>query len=217
MKRIEEIAKEAGIEHKEIEEAKSFYKLVKKDMSEHKVQYDRLDNFFCGNDLVTWFWLAENPEVYSVSYDIHRTNKSNRLKERVEKCFPELASRNRFLEVDLTSSWPAEEDNQKYLAIAIHACGNLSDIFIRNCTDQRIPFAIAPCCHRKDLFVLNPKNYPLCKNYQESSFDLYQDMIRIQFAKEKKYSVGIKYLPEKITPKNRIIIGVPEENEDGTN
>ncbi len=217
MKKIEEIAKEAGIEHKEIEEARYFHNQVKKVLSQRSVSYNLLNNFFCGNDLVTWFWLAENRHLYSVSYDLRRTNKSDRLREKVENNFPELALRNKFLEVDLTTSWPAEEDNKNSLTIAIHACGNLSDIFIRNCTDQRIPFAIAPCCHRKDLFVLTPKNYPLCKNYQESSFDLYQDMTRIQFAKEKKYSLEIRYLPEKITPKNRIIIGVPEENEDGTN
>ncbi len=44
---IEEIAKEAGIEYKEIEEAKYFHSQVKKILSQIPIPYDRLNYFFC--------------------------------------------------------------------------------------------------------------------------------------------------------------------------
>lgn len=210
MKRIEEIAKEAGIEHKEIEEAKGFYSQVDKILSQQSVRYGLLDNFFCGNNLVTWFWLAEKPALRSKSYDIIKTNKSRRLKEKIESYFPTLASRNNFFEIDLTSSWPAREDNQRPLAIAVHACGNLSDIFIKNCVGQRVPFALAPCCHKKKSFVVSPKEYPPEADYDDTTFDFYQDKIRIKYAVEQGYRVFLESLPKEITPKNTILLGVPQ-------
>lgn len=212
MKRIEDIAKEAGIEHKEIEEAKYFHYQVKKILSLRLVSYNLLNNFFCGNDLATWFWLADNQNLESISWDIVRTNKNNRLREKVEEYFPGLTARDRFLRTDLTFSWPAREDCQKSLAIAIHACGNLSDTFIKNCTDSRIPFAIAPCCHKKDSFVLSPVNYPSDLRYEDHSFDLYQDKVRAKYAEEKGYDIFFESLPVKITKKNRIILGVPQND-----
>ncbi len=212
MKKIEEIAKESGIEYKEIEEARYFHNQVKKALSQMPVSYNLLNNFFCGNDLVTWFWLAENRQLCSSSYDLLRTNKSNRLRKKVESYFPELASRNKFLEVDLITSWPAEEDDKHSLAIAIHACGNLSDIFIRNCTDKRIPFALAPCCHKKNSFVLSPKDYPSISRYEETNFDVRQDLIRAKYVEEKGYDIFFRFLPVEITVKNRIILGVPQND-----
>ncbi|HLC81008.1 MAG TPA: methyltransferase [Candidatus Nanoarchaeia archaeon] len=214
MKRIEEIAKEAGIEHKEIEEGRCFYRQVKKSLSQISASYSQLDNFFCGNNLTTWFWLADDLNLDSLSCDINLTNKSRRLREKIKECFPELESRNKFVKTDLTSSWLEEEEEggRKSLAIAIHACGNLSDIFIKNCTARRIPFAIVPCCHKKDSFVLSPANYPYGLRYEDYAFDFYQDRIRAKYAEEKGYDIFFESLPIKTTAKNRIILGVPQDD-----
>lgn len=96
------------------------------------------------------------------------------------------------------------------LVIAIHACGNLADAFIKNCTKRHQLFALVTCCHNSNSLVLTPQEYPLGNDYNQSNFSAYQDLIRAQYAREQGYHIYWEQLPEEITPKNTIMIGIPD-------
>ncbi len=236
-----EIARESGLGIKHAYKVIYFRKIVEETLHRESVHYNRIANLFCGNGLASWCWLLRNgglavktkvePKAETsetISVDIHKTTKYDNVEEKVISLFPNLKERNKFIQGDLTrpdfyrelklSVKRGEEERrdrrkkrEDYLVIAIHACGNLTDFFIKNCLEQRLKFAVSPCCHDLDSIILVPKEYPSGKDYDLNKFDVYQDLIRAQYAREQGYKILLEYLPKSITPKNRIIIGIPNQ------
>ena len=206
---LSEIARSVGISSRHVLKAQSFRQVVIDSLGKRP---KNVVNLFCGNGIATWHWLRQDDDVQIISSDIRITSKYNTIEREVLALNPNLVGRNVFVQTDLThddfyanlGSNPAAN----YLAIAIHACGTLSDAFIRNCARYGLDFAVATCCHSKTQLVLEPQEYPNGALYSEDDFALYQDLVRAQFAREQGYNVMAVTFSSEITPMNHVLVGV---------
>jgi hypothetical protein len=199
---LKEIAKTAGIRSRHVDKCVSFAEIVEKVFEEHGVKYNKVSNLFCGNGLASWYWTMQGVEVKS--FDINYTTKYKKIKQLVGT---QLQDKNTFIQKDLRKS--SSYEGVTGLATAIHACDDLSDVFINNCIEYQLPFALVTCCHDRDTFVLQPEIYPDGRLYSNKTFDEYQDLIRAQFVQEHGYQVVMRSLPQEFTKKNTVIVGIP--------
>ena len=103
--------------------------------------------------------------------------------------------------------WKLDNLYSNSLILSIHACGNLTDRVIELSMASKNDFAVMSCCHG-DKIYFTPQELPSNKIVEERGRDYYQDMLRLQFIRERDYIEGIYEIPAEITPKNRIIWGV---------
>ncbi|MEA3429811.1 MAG: methyltransferase [Nanoarchaeota archaeon] len=95
------------------------------------------------------------------------------------------------------------------ILVAVHACGNLTDLIIEAAVSSKSYLAVIPCCYNSRM-----KNYTLGeppdnrKLLYDSEKDYY-DAFRVQFLREQGYSVFLERIDSKITPMNNVIIGIP--------
>ncbi len=90
---------------------------------------------------------------------------------------------------------------------AVHAYGSLTDTVIQEGLRRKIPFAVMPCCY-KDSVYLPQGSLPYFQNKREAI-----DAARVTAIQEEGYQVVVRAIDRKVTPMNRIIIGVPAERE----
>ena len=113
--------------------------------------------------------------------------------------WPRLAGRvrfeaRRFEEVAVT---PAD------LVVSCHACGSLTDAVLERAAAARARVAVLPCCHdhargdARDLAGWMPA-------------DLAIDALRATRLRQQGYRIWTKTIPAEVTPRNRLLIAVPE-------
>jgi hypothetical protein len=112
--------------------------------------------------------------------------------------WPQLAGRVQFIADSLDHIDLTPND----LVVSSHACGSLTDRVIDAATAHNARLAVLPCCH--DVETCDPGALtgwlPLA---------LAIDVQRAVRLESRGYRVWTKQIPEEITPKNRLLIGVP--------
>jgi len=116
----------------------------------------------------------------------------------------------------LSTRWPKLKDttyvvgdmrelpvNALDLVVSVHACGPLTDRVIEKAVVARAAVAVLPCCHSerlnddRDLAAWMP-------------VDLAIDAARAMRLQDAGYATHLGTIPERITPKNRLILGWPK-------
>ncbi len=87
-------------------------------------------------------------------------------------------------------------------ALATHACGRLTDQSVELAMERGCPIAVTPCCYTKRTGVAPPVLQ------RELGLEIATDTERTLRLHQAGYTVKWKYIPESITPMNRVIIGV---------
>ena len=116
--------------------------------------------------------------------------------------WPRLAGRVERRVADLASASVAADD----LVVSVHACGALSDVVLERAIAARAHVALLPCCH----------DAARCDTGGLLGFlplPLAVDATRVARLRAAAYDVVTQTIPVRITPHNRLILGLPRPVE----
>jgi hypothetical protein len=121
------------------------------------------------------------------------------------------------------------------IVVSSHACGNLTDRVLERAAEARASVAVLPCCHEKVKGTIERRTPHHGDARPETSADgvhrepaahgrfdptslegwvdraLAIDVERALWLQRQDYRVRTQTIPPAITPKNRLLIGVPQE------
>ena len=112
--------------------------------------------------------------------------------------WPRLAGRVRFEAIGIEDAVLSSAD----LVVSCHGCGSLTDVVLERAAAVRARVAVLPCCHdraRADTGGLDGW----------MAADLAIDAIRATRLRGHGYRIWTKTIPAGVTPRNRLLIGVP--------
>jgi hypothetical protein len=187
-----QLSSDSGISLKEFDEARYFNQQVKSVLN---LPFDCVYDMCAGNGLNGFYWLSKKQTKFLHSYDI----KENKYFKSLSKNFTDY--QYHIEDIFKTDINPSD----KSAFISIHACGNLTDRIIDIAASKRKPFAIMPCCYR---YHDNPYFSPESIEYFDNKDDAI-DAARIKRAESSGFKIVLRKIPQEITKKNRIIIGLP--------
>jgi hypothetical protein len=124
------------------------------------------------------------------------------LVEAMARAWPRLLGRVRLLEEPLYQLALEPSD----VVISVHACGALTDLVLARALEARCRVAVLPCCHDQD--TCDTGNL-------EGWLDIPAaiDATRALRLRQAGYRVHTQCIPLEITPKNRLLLGSPTEQE----
>lgn len=93
---------------------------------------------------------------------------------------------------------------KKDLVVSVHACGALTDAVLSRAIEARAHVAVLPCCH--DLATCDTG---ALQGWMDGPMAI--DASRVARLRQASYTVHTQTIPLKITPKNRLLIGLASE------
>jgi hypothetical protein len=106
--------------------------------------------------------------------------------------------------VFVTSGLDKIEIGAADVVVASHACGALTDRVLERAMGGRARVAVLPCCHE-----LAHEDARTLSGWIDGSLAI--DIGRAMRLRQSGYRVWTQTIPADITPKNRLLIGAPEE------
>jgi hypothetical protein len=91
--------------------------------------------------------------------------------------------------------------------VSSHACGALTDRILQAAAAGRAPVAVLPCCHDLETCDAGP-----LAGWLDGPLAI--DTMRAVRLEATGYQVRTQTIPSSITPKNRLLIGVPTPDPD---
>ena len=142
--------------------------------------------------------LLDDSSPEAVVVDARLPPSARKLHHVLTAAWPRLAGRVSFLECDLEDAALSSAD----VVVSSHACGSLTDVVLRRATAAGARVAVLPCCHDLDT----------CDRGDLDGWvdgPLAIDLMRAVRLKERGYRVWTRSIPGGITPKNRLLLGMP--------
>jgi len=198
---LAELVESCNINSKELREVEAFYKIVFPFFEEHGIHPEVFHDLCCGNGLLGMY-IAMKTGKTVVSSDWRQTTKYKRLRKAVGDAYDLI--NHSFQEANLWDDSDESHLTEDTALVSIHACGHLTDRVIELGLKYKVPFAVMPCCH-KDIppyFILS--DMPL----KDCSVRLFHDRVRLRYIREQGFTAHYLNIPRRISPYNRIIIGV---------
>ncbi|MGC4118224.1 MAG: methyltransferase [Myxococcales bacterium] len=159
----------------------------------------RVVDLAAGHGLLAYaLLLLDDTSPRAVCVDTRRPLSAGRLAAVLEEKWPRLAGRVQFLEASLAEV-PIESGD---LVVSAHACGALTDTVLDRAIAAKAAVAVLPCCH----FLRENVQHPL-EPWLEPALAL--DVERALRLKAAGYQLHATTIPAEITPRNRLLIGVP--------
>jgi hypothetical protein len=106
------------------------------------------------------------------------------------------------------SGLDAVEIHATDLVVSSHACGALTDQVLQRAAAARARVAVLPCCHDVDTCDAGALT-----GWVDSPVAI--DILRAVRLEQQGYRVWTQTIPAEITPKNRLLIGAPDQAGDG--
>jgi SAM-dependent methyltransferase len=164
-----------------------------------RIRGGRVLDLACGHGLVAHIMLLLDPRsTDAVAIDRRIPVSAARLHAELVADFPQLEGRVAFERRRLTSVTAAPGD----VLVSVHACGVLTDLVIDHALGARAPVAVLPCCHdydRNDTGAL--------EGWLDAALAI--DVTRAAKLRAAGYRVHTQTIPDAITAKNRLLLGVP--------
>ena len=166
-----------------------------------KFRGGRVVDLACGHGLLAHIMLLlddTSPEALAV--DRHLPENALRLSEELIESWPRLHRRINYKEADIETITLTSSD----LVMSVHACGSLTDTVLEKAIQAGARVAVLPCCHdleRCDTGGLD--------GWLDGPTAV--DVTRAARLRERGYQVITRRIPEAITPKNRLLMGRPEQ------
>ncbi len=160
----------------------------------------RVVDLACGHGLLAHILvLLDDSSPHALAVDRQLPANAHRLSDELIRSWPRLQERVCFQTTDIQSVKIAASD----LVVSVHACGTLTDTVLDVAAAARARVAVLPCCH--DLERCDSGGL-------EGWLDgpLAVDATRAAQLRERGYRVFTGTIPEDITPKNRLLMGDPE-------
>jgi hypothetical protein len=161
----------------------------------------RVVDLACGHGLTGAFYCLLDGDIHGgVGVDLRVPPSSLPLLTALRTAFPRLAA----YDVRVAAINDVDVDAADVI-VAVHACGALTDVVIDRAIAAGAAFAVLPCCH--ELPHRSEAPLPLA-GWLDGA--LAQDVARAGRAAHAGYRVVTQLLPAEITPKNRLLIGLPD-------
>jgi len=125
---------------------------------------------------------------------------AEKLHQALASVWPGLAGGVRFLRQSMDSVEILPGD----LVVSSHACGRLTDVVIERALSARARVAVLPCCH--DLDVCDAGDL---EGWMDGALAV--DVMRANRLRSERYRVWTLSIPADITPKNRLLVGMPAD------
>ena len=157
----------------------------------------RVVDLAAGHGLLAYVMLLlDDTSPTAIAVDVKRPASHDTLAAAMVAAWPRLAGRVQFIKGKLESVDVVAGD----VVVSAHACGALTDRIIDKAIAARAGVAVLPCCQVRD------KAHPLSAWLAP---DMCTDVDRVQRLQAAGYAVKAQHIPAAITPKNRLLIGVP--------
>lgn len=180
----------------------------------------RVADLACSHGLLSWALLLLYNDVHNesktaprkiatsaVCVDVRMPLSAEKLAGAMLEEWPDLKDHWDYVEGSVDGIIPCSST----LLVAVHACAQLSDKIIANAIHGNTPVALVPCCHSKKSLLPQQRSQLLCLDKVKSTINLADliDNYRIQRLEEAGMKVQEAYIPDMITPKNRILLATP--------
>lgn len=166
-----------------------------------KFRGGRIVDVACGHGLLSLIMLLlDGSSKEALCVDSNFPRSTHRLHRAMLETWPKLAGRIHHMETHLEEIEITSED----LVVSVHACGALTDAVLDRAIRARARVAVLPCCQdveRSDSGGLTGWiDGPLAV-----------DVMRAVRLGASGYTVITRTIPPDITPKNRLLMGYPED------
>jgi hypothetical protein len=163
------------------------------------MQGRRVVDLACGHGLVAHaLLLLDDTSPSAVAADARLPESAFRLQAALEAAWPRLAGRVTLLQARLESVALGPAD----VVVSAHACGALTDQVLKAAVAVRAPVGVLPCCHDAETSDAGGLT-----GWLDASLAI--DVTRAAALRAAGYEVLTQKIPEAITPKNRLLLGLP--------
>jgi len=191
-----------SFDNRELDKFYCFLDLVKTRMDR---RFEHVIDLCAGNGLAGFLFACHGLAERTTLVDISKPKRFS----KIQRLFDKYGLKFDYIEMDINSSDIHKKlDFRNSLAIAVHACGDLSDRILHLALDSNLPFALMPCCHENQFAGYSLKNPPDSRLLMYPERSDYFDLVRLQYMRENGYACDLFEIPRKITPKNKVLIGV---------
>lgn len=143
--------------------------------------------------------ILDNSSAQALLVDTALPKSSRAVHDALVDAWPRLEGRFVFEERPLESVALTEQD----LVVSAHACGPLADVVLERASAAGARVAVLPCCHD-----LASSHGGSLSGWMDGPLAV--DVMRAVRLEQCGYHVRTQAIPADITPKNRLLIGVPE-------
>ncbi len=157
----------------------------------------RVVDLCCGHGLLAQIMLIlDDSSPNALAVDLHLSGNHLRLAEALNDTWPRLRGRVAFVQAPLQSVELRASDR----VVSAHACGGLTDEILLKAQEVRAPVAVLPCCQRLRV-------HGDLDGWLEGALAV--DVERALRLRAAGYSIHTQTIPAEISPKNRLLLGVP--------
>lgn len=144
--------------------------------------------------------ILDDTSPSAIAVDRRIPPSAEQLLTAVEGAWPRLKDRIELRIDDLDAVELAASD----LVVSAHACGTLTDRIIERAIASRARVAVLPCCHAEAKCDLGGLG-----GWLDSALAI--DVTRAANLRARGYRIHTQHIPEDVTPKNRLLLGEPEQ------
>jgi len=143
--------------------------------------------------------LLDDSSAEAIIVDPEVPRSATALHDAVVLAWPRLRGRVRSVSSDIREFPLTSTD----VVVSSHACGALTDVVLDAAASARATVAVLPCCHD-----LGRSHAGALAGWLDGAMAI--DVLRAARLEAKAYRVRTQTIPSDITPKNRLLIGVPQ-------
>lgn len=169
-----------------------------------RVRGGRVIDWACGHGLLAHVMLIlDDSSPAAVAFDTKLPPSADKLQYALCNAWPRLQDKVSLVEATQGPALKAGD-----VVVSCHACGGLTDEVLHRAAAARAFIAVMPCCHdvgtSDDGGLAGWLDAPLAI-----------DATRCARLRQAGYRVSTHQIKKEVTPKNRLLIGVPEEHAGG--
>jgi hypothetical protein len=165
-----------------------------------RIRGGRIIDFACGHALLAHVMLLlDDTSPSAIAFDTKLPPSAHKLHEVLVARWPRLASPSRVVLLEASEAPQLAEGD---VLVSCHACGALTDDVIARALAVRAAVAVLPCCHDEDTCDAGA-----LAGWMD--FALAVDATRAARVRAAGYDVVTQEIPKAVTPKNRLLIGIP--------
>lgn len=200
---VRELAHERALPLKEVTEAFEFFAVTRRFIERTPVVVDLCS----GHGLAGILFAAYSRETTEVLLcDRRQPQAFDSVLRACIKAAPWVAEKVRYVEGNLDTT--RHELPAGAAVLGVHACGTMTDTCIEIAHELGGPLAVMPCCRA------NASSGAPSGLRHALGEDVAYDVDRTYAMERKGYRVRWRDIPAEITPMNRVLIAVPEQQRD---
>lgn len=163
------------------------------------VRGGRVVDLACGHALTAHVMLLlDDSSQAALAVDMRIPPSAKLLHDELVRTWPRLKGRVVIEERAIESVTLTEGD----VAVSVHACGALTDVVLGRAIEAHARVAVLPCCHDAETCSTGG-----LAGWMDAALAI--DATRVHRLSAAGYAVKTQTIPGEITPKNRLLVGVP--------